>query len=75
MDFKYFAFETYWFELFSGISFLSTVLSFIFYFISIFVSWSCIMFFVSCPKQGGGGGGMETVVPDFSDVDHTGKKS
>lgn len=33
------------------------------------------MFFVSCPKQGGGGGGMETVVPDFSDVDHTGKKS
>ena len=35
---------------------------------------------VSCslchaPSRAGVGGEMETVVPDFSDVDHTGKKS
>ena len=32
----------------------------------------CILFFVPPPKQVGGG--IEAIVPDFSDVDHTGQK-
>lgn len=69
---KYFAFETYWFELLSDTSFISTILSFIFYFLGIFFSWNCILFSVSPPKQVGGG--IEAIVPDFSDVDHTGQE-